>query len=345
MLEYPRTIWASADGTAWTKSALPFTTSTSNGVELTAHANAIAGGPQGFVVVGAYDHTPCPNEQGAGGPPPCDRKPISWTSPDGRTWTSSIENPIPADGSKLATYSEMVLIWAAASGWDVSVETRSSVMYQGNTLLHSVDGLSWTRGVSPPIPAGADSGTGVNAHGGAGTPTGERVVWQFQDVPTNVTLSSTEDGVAWSEIPAFDGTDGIVRFALAPQGIDGGPWLLAGARFINDAQVIVWWRSDDLVTWQSGPMIPRGEPMQALFAVAREGGGFIALGSEDADSHPGRPSTWLSEDGMTWINAAEERGRAPMDGPMWLAHGPAGLIGIGTTEDGSTAWLGIDRTR
>ncbi len=340
VLEYPRTIWASPDGRGWTKSELPFTTSTSNGWDLEAHANAIVGGPDGFIVVGGYDHTPCRTEGGAGGPPPCDRKPIAWTSPDGRTWSSSVGSAIPADGSELPMYSEMVLIWAAAGGWDAAVEARSSVVNQGNTLLHSVDGLSWTRLISPPLPAGAHSAIEVNGHGGMGTATGQRVVWQRQEDGPTSTLWSTEDGTEWSAVPAVDGTHTEMRFALAPNA-DGQPWLLVGGRY-NEGQTLVWWRSDDRVAWRSGPITPTEPLMQALFAVAHLRDGFILLGSQDADSHPGRPTTWLSDDGMTWSTVGEF-GLEPPDGPMWLADGPAGLIGVGHRDGGSSTWLGVDR--
>lgn len=344
VLDLGRTVWFSPDGRTWTKSILPFTSSTSHGRELGAEANAIIGGPDGFVAVGGYDHTPCGNGSAAGGPPPCDVKPISWTSTDGITWTSSLPGPLPANGSGLPKYSEMVMIWAAGDGWDAAIEARDSVMYHGNTLLHSKDGLAWTQLASPPLPEGAESGDDIQGHGGAGTPTGERVVWQYREhvAGFDTTLSATQDGTSWTRVPGFDGANAIVRLALAPQGVDGGPWLLIGERDVAGSNGVAVWRSDDMVTWHSELATASGAPLTEITALNWSAGGFIALGSQAGQLHPDPPTTWRSDDGLTWTSVDDPLPKAD-DRPVFMAFGPAGLVGIGRNgggENGATAWLG-----
>lgn len=335
----------SADGRAWTQSSLPFTSTSSNGVALGAHANAIVGGRDGFVVVGGYDIKPCTNEQGAGGPPPCMVAPISWVSSDGITWTSSLPTPIPSTGSKLPPYSEIVQIWAAPNGWDAAVEARDSVRNHGNTLLHSADGLVWSRLKAPPLPDGSTSGDDVYSHGGIASAAGRRVVWQIID-PSEITrtaLATSADGVSWTSIPGFDGANAVVRVAMAPAGDGTAPWVLFGDRYGPESHTIVWWQSDDLQTWRSGTMTATGEPIQAIGAVGTWGDGYIALGTKPPDNYQDIPATWLSADGRAW-NPVEVADPSSLDGPVAMTDGPVGLIGVGTSETGSIVWLGVGPT-
>lgn len=341
-------VWHSSDGRTWAKSALPFRETTSNGVELRAHANAIAGGPGGFVVVGGQSVLPCDNvDEGAGGLPPCLVAPISWTSPDGITWTSSLPTPIPASGARLRDYTELVSIWPADGGWDAAGESRASVVSAGNALLHSKDGLVWSSLKAAPLPGGVSSAREVNGHGGVASGTGTRLVWQYTETTAGVstpqtTLWSTADGLIWAAVASFEDTNTAVRFALAPEATGAGPWLLIGNSYALGA--VTWWTSNDLTEWQSGPMITTGAPMQSIFALGRWADGYIVLGSQDGDSYPGRPGTFLSDDGMTW-RAAGFVDQAPLNGPIVMADGPAGLIGVGSDEAGSIVWLGVDPRR
>ena len=339
-------VWFSADGRAWLKSKLPFPNGTSNGAPLTAQANAIAGGPGGFVVVGGQSVKPCDHvDEGAGGPPQCLVAPISWASSDGITWKSSLPNPIPATGARLPEYTELVSIWPADGGWDAAAEARASVSYSGNSLLHSDDGLVWTSRKSAPLPDGASSGRDVNAHGGVSSANGTRLLWQYTEIGATYAprseLATTVDGTSWSKVPGFVGTGAIVRFGLAPEATNAAQWLLIGN---GSNQVVTWWQSDDLATWRSGPMTAAGSPIQAIFSLGRWAGGYIALGSQDDESYPGVPGTFLSDDGPQWRSAGFV-GPEPTNGPILMADGPAGLIGVGSDDSGSSTWVGVDPRR
>jgi hypothetical protein len=343
VLEYPRTVWFSPDGRRWSSTELPFASSTSNGVKLWAHANAVAAGPSGFVVVGGYDHTPCTAETfAAGGPPACLVGPISWSSSDGVTWQSSRPSPIPSDGSALPDYDEIVAIWPAADGWDAAVEARDSVRYHGNTLLHTKDGRTWTRLTSPPLPIGTKSGEDIYNHAGVASPDGRRVVWQTGDPSIMATtLATSADGATWRGVPSLVSPGAMVNLALAPAAGVAGPWLLLGGTWGSDMR---WWRSDDLVNWRSGTVVLTGVDRAGLGAIARLQVGYVAIGIHQLDDYTTIPITMRSSDGVTW-SLVEDIAPVPPDAPMFMADGPAGLIGIGGVDVGSAAWLGVDPQR
>jgi hypothetical protein len=346
-IEWPRTAWFSRDGHTWTKATLPFKTSTSGKLTLDATVNEIRGGPDGFVAVGRYDYLPCSQETGDGGPPPCARGPISWASRDGLTWRSSLSKPIPEDGSKLPAYSELVSAWPAGGGWDAAVEARDSVVSHGNILLHSADGLAWTRLSAPPLPEGV-SVDRVYAHGGAASASGRRLVWQdYEEETGRVSLATSLDAQTWTEIagiegeaiPGIDGTGIFVRQALGPGGQAEGPWLLSGQAFSSGPRSYAWF-SSDLATWRRTSLIA-AEGDADILSMERGAGGYIALGAYYDIDGGMIPRTWLSSDGTTWAEVAAPS--SPADGPVHLAAGPAGLIGIGggTADDvGTTIWLG-----
>jgi hypothetical protein len=342
-----RTVWFSTDGRMWTKSVLPFTSTTSNGVQLRAHVNAIAGGPGGFVVVGGYEHAPCSSiSQGDGGPPACQVGPISWSSADGRNWKSSQPTHIPADGSALPAYDEIVGVWPAGDGWDAAVEARDSVLYHGNTMLHTVDGRTWNRLAPGPLPPGATTGDGVYAHGGVASTDGRRIEWQTRDkdVATESTLATSIDGSHWVDVPSFAGEGAYVGVLLGPEAGKAGPWLVLG----NSSTSGRWWRSNDLVTWQMGATSFSGIPQAGIGALARLGDGYIALGVEQLEDYTTIRITLLSPDGATWtfVDAtAASPEPAPEDAPALMADGPAGLLGIGNVDTSSTIWLGVDLGR
>jgi hypothetical protein len=340
VLEFPRTVWFSPDGRAWTKSTLPFKSGTSNGVRLRAWANEVAGGPGGFVVVGGNHQAPCTENTGVGGPPPCAVAPISWASSDGLTWRSSQSTLIPADGSALPDDSELVRAWPADDGWDASVEARDSVLYHGNKLLHSPDGLVWARTKAAPVPEGASSGDDIFSHAGVATSSGLRLLWQVRTVvvPTESWLSFMADGAGWTDVPGFDGTGAFVSVGLAPEDDSTGPWLILGTWFNGESHPLTSWFSQDLTTWKSGHLSTAGGLAIGGSVLEHWADGYIAVGVEE-DEHE-LPVTWLSADGTTWSTVVGPE-PAPLDGPVFLTSGPAGLIGIGSRE-GSTAWLGVN---
>ena len=344
VLEARRTIWFSPDGKSWTRTTLPFDTSTSNGSVLDAWADAIVAGANGFVAVGGYDHTPCTSQQGDGGPPACARRPISWASSDGLTWHSSLATAIPSDGSQLPAFSEFARAWPAADGFDAAIEAHDSVRYHGNGLLHSRDGLVWTRLSAGPLADGTTADS-IYAHGGIGATNGQRLLWQSRDLGSfdpMTSLASSLDGLSWKPIAAFDGTGVSIALTLGPDAGASGPWLLVGDRSTPASGATMAWFSEDLVTWHSGPFRHGTASDPSVSGAARGAGGYVTVGSYRAEDGGSFPVTWRSADGTTWMEVTSAEPE-PVDGPTFLAAGPAGMIGLGTTGDpGAAVWIGVD---
>lgn len=345
VMSYPRTAWFSVDGRAWTSSELPFRPATSrtvelqvgldDGTELEATVNAIAGGPGGFLAVGSYSLPPCTGQFTPGGPPRCEILPVSWVSTDGRTWRSSIGTPVPADGSGLPRYSELARAWPAAGGWDAAVSVLADTpVHRGNGLLHSSDGLTWTRLAPAPLPDGAASGDDVYAHDGVATTNGRRLTWQVMHdgygVPT-AALATSADGNTWTRVDGFEGAGVEVTFGLAPA-VKDDPWWLAGYVVAGENVSVKSWRSDDLATWTmtSLPVAPGNR--DGLWALGRWAGLDIILGrASETSSSAG---SWTTGDGMTW--------EAGTGSPRFMTAGPAGLVGAVDAEDGTaTIWIGV----
>jgi hypothetical protein len=115
--------------------------------------------------------------------------------------------------------------------------------------------------------------------------------------------------------------------------------LLLGQAFSSGPPSNAWF-SSDLATWRRTSLIA-AEGDADILSVERGAGGYIALGVYYDIDGGMIPTTWLSSDGTTWAEVAAPS--SPADGPVHVAPGPAGLIGIGggTADDvGSTIWLG-----
>ena len=249
--------------------------------------------------------------------------------------------PIPTEGATLPAYDEIVAIWPAADGFDAAAEARDSVLYHGNTLLHTTDGRAWTRLTPAPLPDGVKSGEDIYSHAGVATADGRRIVWQTQEpMELLTTLSTSADGILWMRVPTVASTGAFIELALAPAVGSTGPWLLLGGSATGER----WWRSDDMLNWQSDYVVFTGIPRAGLSAITRLGGGYVAVGLEQFDDYTTIPVTLTSRDGAHWA-FVEGSVPAPQDGPIFMVDGPAGLVGIGTTDTASAAWLGTDLRR
>ena len=335
VLQGRRTVWFSADGASWTPTVLPFESKgTFDDQPLGASAITIAGGPDGFVAAGSYAYPPCDPEGRDGGPPACGVAPISWASTDGVTWKSSIKTVLPLDGKKLPAYSVFAHVWPAGDGWDAAVEVRAGMVNHGNMLLHSLDGVTWSRSKAAPLPDGISS-RDIFAHGGVASGDGRRVHWQAQDEShQKTTLATSADGLAWTVVSGFDGKDVMIDAALGPDETGDGTWLLLG----GDALGGRWWASNDLHSWRSGAMPITGF---GAASVARSSGGYVAVG--DRQPRVWSLTTAVSTDGTTWSTLEQ---LAELDSPVYVVAGPAGVIGVGrdfrSDGPGGAAWLWVD---
>jgi hypothetical protein len=341
-----RTAWFSPDGKGWTSSTLPFTETTdAQGRQLDARVDAMATDGSTLVAVGGYGHEPCTGDPAdTGGGPLCPMAPLSWTSTDGRTWTSGLPGPRPPDPPGYHHGGEFTSIWPTAAGWDAAYSLWEGEMIAGRDFYRSPDGLAWTR----MDPAPASGGTAIpEIRGGIADPSGAELIWQTSyqytadsAIPTT-TLSKSTGGGAWTAVDGFPGEGFVVDAAVVPA--EGGPgaWVLAGSEptGVDDLRPVML-TSDDLGRWRSTPLPGATDPGSGdlVRSMARDDGRIVAVALL-YDGLAASQTTWVTTDGVSWIVAQADPAAGGF-GPNLLADGPAGLIGIGPRPtDESAVWL------
>ncbi len=255
---------------------------------------------------------------------------------DGLSWTSSIAIPLPLQNLASPDYREFTEVWPAAGGWDAAVRTADSPDPIGKELLHSADGLTWSRLAVPPTLAGA---LHVSGRGGAAV-ADRRVMWQVWDAkypgPTS-TLATSTDGRTWTSLDEFQGKGATVGHALAPDAGTTGPWLLAGDVYMGGSCSAVIWSSLNLTTWQAATLtVPGAVSLTAPSSLTRWSGGYITVAkwSSNGQAASTNYATWVSTDGATW-SAGPALPPTGADGQAFLAVGPNGLLAV-RQEDGPT---------
>src|SRR5262249_5451689 len=113
-------------------------------------------------------------------------------------------------------------------------------------------------------------------------------------------LTSPDGGRTWQSAvlhaPRGNATAGAVPVMVAG---GGGRWLALGPDAV--------WTSTDGRSWQLGPGIAPLVSGDRVLAVARTGGGYVAVGKNLHPHGPGivrTPVLWVSADGLTWRRLA-----------------------------------------
>ena len=347
----------SADGRTWREISLPFkVTKDKYGRLMEARANTVTTNGTQVLVVGGYTHKPCrapepPGSVSTGGGPECPLYPIAWVSDDGVTWQSAYPGPRPADPPGYGQGSEFVAAWPVATGgWDAALSFWQGESLHGRDLWHSGDGIAWAQLEPAPALDTGDSDKFPWVHAGAADAEGIRVLWQGwsdftagEGVPV-MTLATSPDGRSWTSVADFAGQGTDIRGGVAPTG-DHGRWILAGGSGIGadyTTSVPTVWISEDRVTWTATvlPFVARSGCSEAehcggtyATSVVLTRAGYIAVAAV---------ATWLSEDGLAWVELLPVATPGTNGGPGTVADGPAGVIGIGVgatgSEDMTTVW-------
>jgi hypothetical protein len=341
-----RSVWFSADGQAWRAIQLPFKVKKDeHGRRLETRTQAVTANGTQVLVVGGYEHEPCqaPGEVSTGGGPECPFYPTAWISGDGVTWKGAYPGPEPPEPRGYDQGSEFVAAWSVPTGgWDAALSFWEGETLTGRDIWHSSDGITWTE--LEPGPA-ADVGSVVQfpmAHAGAADQAGRRVLWQVWFVGgaynAVTTVATSPDGQVWTPVADVAGQGTDISGGVAPDGAHSR-WVLVGGSGIGEdysSAVPTVWTSEDRVDWVATAL-----PFVAGAGCAEdeeECGGAMATSVVDGRAGyvaaSGGPLTWLSQDGLAWVELPAVAAPGSHVGPWMVADGPAGVIGIGVGPTG-----------
>jgi len=318
-------VWTSADGAHW--DPLPFDTSTTfwPGMSIVGVAEA----PTGLVVLtepgvgSSCSDSPCSLGYG----PPT----MSWTSPDGRTWSPSLSLdlglPGPAADEPMLAAGPAGLI-AMSSGPGALVATSS-------------DGVKWRTlpdGTLPKVFVAADLRATATGYVAGGR-------WMTSDSHWDAATLWSPDGRAWTPTPALPlaaapspvptgaGTSSVVDLFVA-----GRNGLIAMGRGVPNPGAELWWQSTDGRHWRPLPTyLPLGPTtcpgpdcgLRANGALVGDGERMVALrGGSDA-------GVWTSYDGLAW-SRLPVTGDLPSERATQAVLLPGGVL----LSDGTSFWFG-----
>lgn len=286
-------VWFSPDGRTWERVDLPLAEASSGANSLRAQLHGVAGRGSTAVVVGSYRTEPCASTPADEGSAACPSAPISWTSTDGRHWTSDFPGPLataPADqprGAMLGPVNPTV-----AGGWDAVLAywDADGVGTVPTGLLHSDDGLAWA-------PVFDQYGVAVDL----ATPTGNTAFVQRGALPR------TADGNWLMPVTSGD---------LTANGRATMQFSADAERWLDQVQLPI--PADAYGSW-AGDVIATGAGYVA------SGGYRIRVAEDEYTMHP---LGWISPDGRAWTMVTPLDTREMVGMGAAIADGPAGTIGL-----------------
>jgi hypothetical protein len=318
-------VWTSTDGAHW--EPLPFNTATTfwPGLLIVGMAEVHGGLGALTLLAGTWDcASACPTYSPS-------LPLMTWTSPDGRTWTP---NTGPDIGAPAQWQGPPLLAFGPAGLVAVSPMPPTHV-------AASLDGIHWRTLPAAVLPAGlwikdmVGTATGFTAVGALPVDT---------DHDRAVALQSV-DGATWTgPIPLDIAT--ASSFALASTGPSWGATALVSARggLIAVGQVFatpgatLWWQSTNGHDWRPLPSYPPLGPT----TCTGEGCGSGPNGTLVGDGHRmialrggADAGVWTSTDGLTW-SRLPVTGDIPAEEATQAVLLPGGVL----LTDGTTTWFG-----
>lgn len=301
-------IWESSDGVTWTEHVLPWHARTSREPEdlprLSVARMAMIDGR--FVAVGHY-------RQGGGDY----LEPVTWTSPDGRSWT-----PVEDDSFREAF--SIIDLTAGPAG--LVAATHEYAPGEGSAWS-SPDGLRWSevRPEAGSIEVNAAVGTSRRylLAGATGLDTTHPRIWASVDART------------WEPL-ALEGSDSSGRVTGLSINANG-TWAAIG--FLEGSPAA--WVSRDGVAWEVAQgFSPAVEEYRDSMTVAGSGESFIAIiGACGAFAEDTPCEAWVTPDGFTWQRASASLPQVEVGRPV-LEPGAA-IVGNRLVVVG-TAWVPRD---
>jgi len=316
-------VWTSVDGSHW--DALPFNTSTTFW--------------PGMVVLGVADvptGLAALTEMVQSCDPPCpltfELHVVSWTSPDGRTWTPHVLPPEWFAGPE----GQPPLLATGPAGLVVASRGPAA------RLATSTDGAPWH-----PLPVGAfPAAFALNDL--RGTATGYVAVgrWMTTDNHREPVSLWSRDGAHWPQTPTVLPTTpeaGSGGGAVAESLVVGRDGIIALGRGATIHSATLWWRSPDGRRWTALPDFPplgsttctdQGCGLRPDGALAGDGNRMVTVrGGADA-------GVWTSSDGLAW-QRLPVAGDIPREQATEAALLPGGVL----LSDGATTWYGEVQVR
>jgi hypothetical protein len=245
-------------------------------------------------------------------------RPLAWTSPDGRTWTS---HPVATLGD--GTIAErMTAVIATPEGFLAGGSLGPELFERHARFWQSADGVTWT-----PVPD--DAAVFANAEVRAIVPFGSGyvavgIVGTAQKAVGSVAWTSP-DGRAWTRIDAPDLALGrAVALVAAPFG-----GLVAVGSGLNEEEAFAW-TSPDGRSWTLAPSEPsRQYPGKVRMTdVVVVGDAVIGLGNY-VGMQRGTAISWVTHDGTTWQKARSAPVQEQAEIYAAIAAGP-GLVAVGS---------------
>ncbi|MHB8397874.1 MAG: hypothetical protein ACYDCI_02945 [Candidatus Limnocylindrales bacterium] len=320
-------VWTSRNGAHW--EPLPFNTATTfwPGLLVVGVGEVRSGLVALTVLAGPNDCGGASDCQTYGSTVPL----MSWTSPDGRTWT-------PHTGPDLGPPSQWRAAPVLAAGPSGLLAASTGTAAR---LATSVDGIAWRTVPSGALPTGLAITDIVGTSGGFAA-VGALMV--SADHERAVAFQSV-DGVAWAGPYPLHlvSASGII---LASTGTSWGATALVAARRGLIAVGVVfatpggglWWQSAHGRDWRALPTYPPLGPTtctgegcggQANGALVGDGERMVALRGGVAGG------VWTSSDGLTWRRLAVA-GDLPSEQATQAVLLPGGVL----LSDGTTTWFG-----
>jgi hypothetical protein len=316
-------VWTSADGSHWV--GLPFDTSSTfwPGMNVIGVAH-LGTGLVALTEMAQWCVGPCPLVYIL--------PVVSWTSPDGRTWTPHVLPP-----EWLASPPGRPPLFAVGPAGIVVATSGPSAR-----LATSTDGSHWTLLPAVAFPARFALN---DLHE---TPTGYVAVGRLMTTEGSREAASlwSSDGQHWSEVPTIlptrpaAGSDVGSALASLVVGQDG---IIAVGRGVTTPGATLWWQSPDGRRWQPlrtfpplGPTTCTGEGCgsQPNGALVGDGHRMVAVrGGADAGA-------WTSSDGLAWQRLAIT-GDIPGEQATQAVLLPGGVL----LSDGTTTWFGEAQVR
>lgn len=318
-------VWTSQDGAHW--EALPFNTANTfwPGLLIVGMAEVSGGLVALTLLAGTWDCTSaCPTYSPA-------LPLMSWTSPDGRSWT-------PHTGPDLGLPPQSRAVPRLAAGPAGLLAVAAGSVTHAAT---SVDGIRWRAVPAGTLPGGRALGYIVGTSRGY---TGVGALRVSGDQYRAVAYQSV-DGSAWTGPYPLHlvSASGVILASTAPSWgatalVAARNGLIATGGVLATPGVLLWWQSANGRDWRPLPTYPPLGPT----GCTGEGCGSGPNGTLVGDGHRmvalrggTDAGVWASHDGLTW-QRLPVTGDIPSDLAIQAVLLPGGVL----LSDGTTTWFG-----